>query len=239
MEEFSKVKLQDKRLNKRCQKIASDLEQQPTDPINQACEDWTDTKAAYRFFDNPKVTPDKIISAHSGRTVKRMKKHALVLAVQDTTFLNYTHHPQTEGLGAIGKKELQQRGFGLHTTFAVTPQGQPLGVLTQQYFERPIGESSHTPARAQQLPIEEKESYRWIEAFQKTIELTPDGVQVVTVCDREGDFYEMFVMAQEKRADLLVRANTDRRLDEETKHLWTKVESQKKAGELTGDYPQV
>ena len=61
VEEFSKVNLQDKRLNKRCQKIASDLEQQPTDPINQACEDWADTKAAYRFCDNPKVTPAKII----------------------------------------------------------------------------------------------------------------------------------------------------------------------------------
>lgn len=71
VEEFSKVALQDKRLNVRCQKIAGDLEQQPTDPINQACEDWTDTKAAYRFFDNPKVTPDKIISAHSGRTASR------------------------------------------------------------------------------------------------------------------------------------------------------------------------
>ena len=105
VEEFSKIDLEDKRLNKRCRKIASDLEQQPTEPINQACEDWMDTKAAYRFFDNPKVTPDKIIAAHRGRTVKRMKKHELVLAIQDTSFLNYSHHPQTEGLGEIGKKE--------------------------------------------------------------------------------------------------------------------------------------
>ena len=57
VEEFSKIDLQDKRLNKRCEKIASDLEQQPSEPINQASEDWMDTKAAYRFFDNPKVTP--------------------------------------------------------------------------------------------------------------------------------------------------------------------------------------
>ncbi|HEY9152295.1 MAG TPA: IS4 family transposase [Anaerolineales bacterium] len=234
-EEFSKVKLKDKRLNKRCQKIASDLEQQPTDPINQACEDWMDTKAAYRFFDNPKVTPDKIVAAHRGRTVKRMKEHAQVLAIQDTSFLNYSHHPQTEGLGEIGKKEQKQRGFGLHTTLAVTPQGLPLGFLTQAFFERPIGEASRTAAENQKLPIEEKESYRWIEAFQQTIRLKPEGVQVVTVCDREADIYEMFVMAQEQQADLLVRANTDRRLDEESKKLWEKVESQKKAGELTVD----
>ena len=233
--EFSKIDLQDKRLNKRCQKIASDLEQQPTDPINQAREDWADTKAAYRFCDNPKVTPAKITSAHSGRTVQRMKKHARVLAVQDTTFLNYTHHPQTKGLGEIGKKEQRQRGLGLHTTLAVTPQGQPLGILAQQFFERPVGEPAHTAAELRKLPIEEKESYRWIEAFQQTIELTPAGVQVVTVCDREADIFEMFVMAQAQHADLLVRANTDRRLDEATQKLRAKVASQKQAGELTVD----
>lgn len=233
MEEFSKVSFQDKRLNKRCQKIASDLEQQPSEPINQACDDWADTKAAYRFFDNPKVTAEKIVRPHSQRTVQRMKAHALVLAIQDTTFLNYTHHPQTEGLGAIGKKELQQRGMGLHTTLATTPQGQPLGILTQEYFEHAIGEVSRTPACVQRLPIEEKESYRWVKAFEKTIELTPKGVQVVTVCDREGDIYEMFTLAQKPQASLLVRASADRRLDEESKSLWAKTERQKTVGGLT------
>lgn len=234
-QEFSKIGLKDKRLNQRCQKLASMLEQQSTEPINQACEDWADTKAAYRFFDNSKVSPEKILAPHYQRTVKRMKPHALVLAVQDTTFFNYTHHPQTAGLGEIGTKQQNQRGFGMHSTLAVTPQGLPLGLLTQQFFERPIGEASHTASEVQKLPIEEKESYRWIEAFRQVIALTPEEVQVVTVCDREADFYEMFVTAKEKHADLLVRANTDRRLDEEAKYLWAKVESQGKAGDLTVD----
>lgn len=165
-----------------------------------------------------------------------MKAHALILAIQDTTFLNYSQHPHTEGLGALGgRKELGQRGFGLHTTLAVTPQGQPLGILTQQYFERPIKEASEPRRKIQQLPIEEKESYRWIQAFEKTIELSPTGVQVVTVCDREGAIYEMFTMAQERQANLLVRANVDRRLDEESQFLWAKAESQKVAGELIID----
>ena len=85
-EEFSKIRLKDKRLNQRCQKLASVLEQQSTQPINQACEDWADTKAAYRFFDNPKISPDEILTPHYRRTVNRMKSQALVLAVQDTTF---------------------------------------------------------------------------------------------------------------------------------------------------------
>jgi len=234
-EEFSKIGLKDKRLNQRCKKVAGALEQQSTEPINQACEDWADTKAAYRFFDNPKVSPEKILAPHYERTVKRMKSHVLVLAVQDTTFFNYTHHPQTEGLGEIGNKAQNQRGFGMHSTLVVTPQRLPLGLLTQQYFERPIGAASRTASENQKLPIEEKESYRWIEAFEQVIALTPEEVQVVTVCDREADFYEMFVTAKEKPADLLVRAKTDRRLDEEAKYLWAKVESQGKAGDLTVD----
>lgn len=192
--------------------MAGALEPQKTEPINQACEDWADTKAAYRFFDNPKVSPERILSSHYERTVKRMQSHAVVLAVQDTTFLNYTHHPQTEGLGEIGTQAQNQRGFGMHSTLAVTSQGLPLGLLTQPFFERPIGEASHTASETQKLPIEEKESYRWVEAFEQVIELKPEKVQVVTVCDREADFYEMFVTAKEKQADLLVRANTNRRL---------------------------
>lgn len=234
IEEFAQVSLGDERLNRRCQKLADTLGQQPTAPINQACEDWADSKAAYRFIDNPKVTPDELLAPHSQRTVERMKGHEVVLAVQDTTFFNYTHHPETQGLGEIGTKGQNQRGFGLHSTMAVTPQGQPLGVLTQAFVERPLGAPVATPSELRQQPIEDKESYRWLQAFDHTIKLTPAGCQVVTVCDREADIYEMFVMAQERQASLLVRADADRCLqDDEVKHLWPKVEQQPVQGELT------
>lgn len=233
-EELAQVDLKDNRLKDRCQKLADALGQQPTAPINQACEDWADSKAAYRFVDNPKVTPDEILAPHSQRTVERMKGHGVVLAVQDTTFFNFTGHPKTQGLGEIGTKAQQQRGFGLHSTLAVTLDGQPLGVLTQDYLERPIGKPSHTPKEAKKQPIEEKESYRWLQALEKTIELAPEGVQVVTVCDREADIYEMFVLAQERRASLLVRADDNRSLQgDEVQHLWPKVERQPIRGELS------
>jgi hypothetical protein len=234
VEEFAQVDLSDERLERRCQKLADELSKQPTAPINQACEDWADSKAAYRFMDNEKVAPDKILSPHTQRTVERMTGHAVVLAIQDTTFLNYTHHPKTKGLGEIGAKRQNQRGFGLHTTLAVTPEGQPLGMLTQEYLERTIGEPAHTPNEVRKLLIEEKESYRWLQAFQKTIELSPEGVQVVTVCDREADIYEMFVLAQEREASLLVRADNDRCLqDDDVNHLWAKIERQPIRGELS------
>ena len=104
VEEFATVALNDTRLNRRCQVLAGVLEQQPTMPLNQACEDWADTKAAYRFMDNPKVPPEGLLAPHCHRTVERLTAYSVVLAVQDTTFLNYTAHPQTDGLGEIGKK---------------------------------------------------------------------------------------------------------------------------------------
>jgi hypothetical protein len=231
--ELAQVDLKDARLDRRCQKLADALGKQPTAPINQACEDWADSKAAYRFLDNEKVTPAQLLAPHTQRTVARMAGHAVVLAIQDTTFFNYTHHPETEGLGEIGAKDQNQRGFGLHTTLAVTPEGQPLGMLTQEYWERPLGEPAHTPAEVRKQPLEEKESYRWLQAFKQTLALAPKGVQVVTVCDREADIYDLFVLAQTRPAALLVRADTDRCLqDAEVKHLWAKVEAQPSRGEL-------
>jgi hypothetical protein len=238
LDEFAAVELQDARLNYRCSELAVQLATQPQGPINQACEDWADTKAAYRFFDNDKATPEGIRAPHQQRTVERMAQYERVLAVQDTTFLNYTHHPQTEGLGPIGKKSQKQRGFGLHSTLITTPEGMPLGVLTQAVFTRPEDEPSHRPEDCRLLPVEEKESYRWLQAFEQTLALAPEGVEVITVCDREADIYEMFAFAQKQQAPLLVRASSDRALlDEEVGKLWPKVEGQAIAGYLSVHIP--
>lgn len=234
VEEFTPVELKDARLNRRCQELAAALAQQPAVPINQACEDWADTKAAYRFFDNDKVTPEGIHVPHQQRTVARMSQHRLVLAVQDTVFFNYTHHPHTKGLGMVGNKKQNQCGFGMHSTLAVTPAGMPLGLLTQAFFSRAPNEPAHQPNALHKLPIEAKESYKWLQAFAQTLALAPAGVDVVTVCDREADIYEMFALAQEKEAKLLVRASADRALvDSEVGKLWPEVERQAIAGHLT------
>ena len=113
-------------------------------------------------------------------------------------------------------------------------KGQPLGLLTQAFVERPLGQPAHTPQEMRKLPIEEKESYRWLQALAQTCKLAPAGVQVVTVCDREADIYDLFALAQEQQASLLVRAADNRRLqDDAVKHLWSKVEQQPLQGELS------
>jgi hypothetical protein len=102
------------------------------------------------------------------------------------------------------------------------------------FVTRPIGKAAHTHKEIHETPIEEKESYRWVQSFAKTIELSPKNIQVVTVCDREADIYEMFVMGQAQQASLLVRASEDRALAEDaTKHLWASIEQKSIQGEIT------
>lgn len=237
-EEFANVNLKDTRLDNRCQALATAMTAQPNVPINQACEDWADTKAAYRFFDNEKVTAERILSPHQQRTVERMQQHSLVLAIQDTSFLNYSHHPKTKGTGAIGTKAQKQAGFVMHSTLAVTGEGLPLGLVTQKMWARPVGTPSKTSIECSRQPIEEKESYKWVEAFQQVIDLSLGDTEVVTVCDREADIYEMFALAQEKSAKLLIRASFDRALmDEAEQKLQAKAQNAPLAGLLKVSIP--
>jgi len=238
-EEFANVDMKDARLDSRCQTLAIALAAQPNVPINQACEDWADTKAAYRFFDNDKVTAARVLSPHQQRTVERMSKHRLVLAVQDTSFLNYTHHPKTKKTGPIGNKKKNQSGFVMHSTLALTAAGMPLGILTQQIWARPVDQPSKTPTECRQQPIEEKESHKWIQAFQKTLALSPDQTTTLTICDREADIYEMFALAKDEKAKLLIRSNVDRVLmDKSERKLRAKAEKSPIAGYLKVHIPK-
>ena len=100
-QELGRADLGDARLNKRLVKIVEDLAGQPEASVPQACEDWASTKGVYRFWDNPKVEPDSVLSAHQQSTVDRLQGQDTILAIQDTTDLDFTHHPATGGLGHL------------------------------------------------------------------------------------------------------------------------------------------
>ena len=95
-EEFVDVSLGDKRLDARLVKLCDRFSDAPESPINQACRDWAETKAAYRFFQNENVDIAEILGAHRCKTAKRAKNHKMVLAVQDTSYFVYTSHQKTE-----------------------------------------------------------------------------------------------------------------------------------------------
>src|ERR1041384_4857182 len=108
-EEFARAALPDQRLVKRLIIVATDFAQQPTATLPQACGSWAKTKAAYRFFDHDGLTPEAILGSHVQATVQRVAAHPIVLCVQDTSALNYSTHPQTQGLGPISNNRQNHR----------------------------------------------------------------------------------------------------------------------------------
>ena len=223
-EEFGNIDLGDERLSRRLVTIARDFYARPQASIPQACQTRAKTKAAYRLFDHPETHMDILLSQHYTATVNRCKAENIVLAVQDTTTLNYSAHPATADLGLIGsRKDGGAIGLLVHDTMAFNPEGVPLGLLDVQSWVRDPEEFGKKTKR-HELPIEEKESNKWLKSFEKVAVAQrecPDTT-FVSIGDREADIYELFMMATTDHAapKLLVRAEQNRVLTEEQGHLW-------------------
>ena len=231
--ELDTVEFYDPRLKRRLFKLVGDFYAQPQAPIPQSCGSYANTIAAYRFFNNQRVTMDKLLRAHTQASIERIKEHAVVLAVQDTTKLNYTTHHATEGLGPVGKGKGGAFGLMVHDTMAFSEQGVPLGLLDVQCWARDrldIGKSH----RCKELPIEQKESMKWLNGYRAINEvqqLCPDTM-LVSVADRESDIYELFqqTVANPGGPKLLIRCAISRRRKTKHGYLWDEVLKQPIAG---------
>lgn len=250
--ELGAVQLGDQRLEGRAVKVLEQLAAQPTQSIPTACGSNADMQAAYRFFDNPKVSVEKILAPHQAATGQRMAGQPVVLFVHDTSELDYTSHAQMEGLGPLANDPCQ--GILCHTTLAVTPERVPLGVLETKFWVRDAQTPNQTDERKQK-PIEQKESFRWLESYrlaQRWARQLP-GTRVVSIADREGDIYETYAEATQALAQgpedssaasahFIIRASQDRSLPEKTarsthRKLWHKVAAAPVLGEIQFDVP--
>jgi hypothetical protein len=221
-QEWGSAPLGDARLVQRLVTLGRDRYARPQASIPQTCGSRAKTKAAYRFFDHERATLQNLIAPHIESTTRRITGEKVVLAIQDTTSLNYSTHPATENLGPIGSRPDGIIGLMLHGTLAVTTEGTPLGLIDAQCWAR-NPEEYGKKAKRHSLPIEQKESYKWLKSFQAataTAQSCP-GTTVVSVGDREADIYELFALADKtpKAPYLLVRARHDRKLAEEQGHL--------------------
>lgn len=232
-EEFAEAPLGDQRLISRLVTLARDLYAQPQSAIPQACQTRAKTKAAYRFFDHPETTMERLLAAHYEATVARVSRESVVLAVQDTTTLNYSAHSATEGLGPIGYRVGRGTGLVVHDTMAFSTEGTPLGLLDVQCWARDP-EDYGKKRRRHQEPIEAKESNKWLISYRKAAEAQRrcPKTTLVSVGDREADIYELFSLAlsDPKGPKLLVRAEQDRSTVDGQGHLWETLANQPVAG---------
>ncbi len=229
--ELGHAQLRDRRLVHRLVTIARDWYARPQAAIPQACGSRAKMKAAYRFFENGEHAMNATLKAHYDSSVSRIKNHSVVLAVQDTTSLNYSTHPATRDLGFIGSNK-ESFGLEVHDTMAFDTQGIPLGLIDVQCWARDPEEFGKRAER-HELPIEQKESYKWLKSYVAANELQKQcpKTQVVSVGDREADIYELFAEAQDpENAKLLVRARQDRVMAEGQGHVWDHLRAQPLAG---------
>lgn len=224
--EFKTCDFGDKRLTSRIIQLANSISENPECSINAACGSFAASKAAYRFFQNEKVNPNSILDNHVENTLERVRAcRSRVLIIQDTTDLIYTHFPSIEDLGqrlrGRGAAKTGVSGILLHSSFAVSSDGVPLGVLKQTYYtydevrENRGQVGCNIRGLNKKIPIEQKASHRWIEHLvEASNHLKPVVPQIVHVADRECDIYEFLQSANDHGSQYVVRSSWNRRTHE-------------------------
>ena len=236
VQEFGDAQLGDARRTARLVELARALGAQPEASLPQAL-DAAALKAAYRFFDNDGVEHEAMLAAHVRSTYARARELPVILAAQDTTYVDYAAHPHTQGLGPTN--EAGGHGLLVHQSVAFSPEGLPLGVLSQQIWARDPGQRGQRHTRRAR-PIEDKESHKWLRGLEAAAALKASGFEghVVSVGDREADIYEVFLAAQAQGVQLLVRAAWDRRLSGPQAHLWAALAAAPMLGHTQVDVPR-
>lgn len=215
-EEFNSADLGDLRRTDRLVQMAEKIVIAPECSLSSAMGNDADNKAAYRFFSNKAFDYQDIITPAIENCMDRINSKSRVLLIQDTCSLNYDSHKGTIGLGQIGSSvDTSFQGVLLHWTLAISEQGEPLGIADLQLWEREKDPRKLGLNQHQRKPIEEKESFKWIEALEKVHDTIPKGPQPIWVADREGDIYEFFDTILTLNHDFVIRCKSDRKIYEE------------------------
>lgn len=216
-EELATADLGDERLDTRFEVLLSALGNRPNLSIPAACGGRAEMKAAYRFFDNDKVTFDAVLQPHIDRSLQRVAEQEVALLIQDTTEIELTR-PQQQVAG-VGTLDGSRQGVLLHEMQAFTTDGVPLGTVWAEILNRTDGVSHASAAdkayARKHTPIEDKETLRWLTGLRaaRAIAQQNPAVQCVCVADSEADIYELFAEPRgEQPVHWLIRACQDRAL---------------------------
>ena len=209
--------LPDDRLVKRANKIMSDLFSKSIHSIRQITANESDAKGFYRFLLNERVTEEKIKDNMLDNCIASCKDR-YVVCIQDTTEINLINHrrriQKDNYIGTTNAKNERGLGFMLHPSLVLDALTlYPYGYADIKIWNRPQEFRSKHQRQYDKLPIEEKESYKWIEVSKKTQANLRDVVPgMIIVQDREGDIYEQFAVIPDDKTDLLIRARPNRTL---------------------------
>ena len=218
MDETQTVDLKDKRLERRFVSLLNTFSHCSTASIPTACNDRAEMVAAYRFFDNDKVDFESVLAPHIDASHQRVARQKVALLVQDTTELDVTRpEKQMDGTGPLHQGK--RCGALLHPLMAFTSDGTPLGTLSAQAWSRetklnqPKLTLSQRQAACHKKPLEEKESYRWLEVARQceAVKSHCPKTQLVMVADRESDISDVIDYCNEQEHfDWVIRGDSIR-----------------------------
>jgi hypothetical protein len=220
-EELRTADFNDKRLDRRFRLLVDRLSRKPALKFNAACRGRAEVKAAYRFVNNPSVTAAQVLAPHRAATLQRIASCPVVLLSEDTSEVDLTRpNEHIEGGGPLNDPD--RIGFHLHNLLALTPQRLPLGTVhttiwarDPEAFARPAADKA---AQRKAKPIEDKESFRWLDGYRQACAVATacPQTQIVIVSDSESDVYECLAEGQQpaaagqRKADWIIRACQDR-----------------------------
>jgi len=216
--ELETIDIGDYRLNCRSIDIAESLGLSPGKSIPQTFQSKAEIKATYNFFSNSLVTHEKILAPHKEKTVERIQEYPVVLTPSDTSKIDYTDKKAMRGKERLTNK---RSGLWLHSTIAVTPERLNLGTLEANFWSRYPDLVDNQNVNRDEMPIEEKESFRWLQSYRTVCEVArqaPD-THLIHLTDREGDIIEIYAEYEEqkgqgKHADFICRSQYNRNVEE-------------------------
>jgi len=215
-QDYGNAEFGDERLSKRMVKLLEQLSGRPESKVSAACQDPHQAKAAYRFLANDEVTIEEITKITRDVTMGKINaaKPSVVLIPQDTSGLSYNTLRATDGLGCMGNNK-RSLGINIHSAMAISENGEVYGLVAQKLWVRPPDDFGQSDGKRARVPIEEKESYKWIETLEKVGTTFPEDTMVVHICDREGDIYELFCKALKEGVHYLCRRSYNRNIEDE------------------------
>lgn len=234
--------LKDKRLLNRSNSILNRLFANSIYSIRQLAESDSEAKAIYRFLQNDNVSEADIIKNMSFNCVSCVEEKS-VLCIQDSSEINlYNHRNRIKKDESIGLTNASVGGLGffIHPSFIIDADTlMPYGFSDVKIWNRghqlPPKMKTNTHNR---IPIEEKESYRWIDSSLETKKRLSKAKEIIIIQDREGDIFEQFCLVPDSKTHLLIRSRFNRLLDNKIK-LFDYLSSQPLQGtytiELEGD----